>query len=156
MDRRELYFHKCLTDNFYALNPDGTPKWIYTADNFFSSPTIAEDGTIYCGSNDDSLYAFNPDGTAKWTFATGSNVVAGPAIGLDGTVYAGSNDDYRSSLGHFERPPMAHQVAHGQLLPRSIEGQDHIVPTRPDRQHITVAAGEPVGHHSGAEVHLAA
>ena len=58
-------------DNVYAINPDGSQKWMFTTgDSVESSPAIGADGTIYVGSFDDKVYAINPDGSQKWTFAT--------------------------------------------------------------------------------------
>ncbi|MFC1692079.1 PQQ-binding-like beta-propeller repeat protein [Candidatus Latescibacterota bacterium] len=72
-------------------------KFKYRTDGFihFSSPAIAEDGTIYIGSEDFNLYAVNPDGTLKWRYDTGaekgySPIWASPAIGSDGTIYVGT------------------------------------------------------------------
>lgn len=69
--------------------------WSYTAGANISpsSPAIADDGSIYFGSQDNSVYALNSDGSLKWTFATGDRVRSTPAIGDDGTVYVGSLDD---------------------------------------------------------------
>ena len=67
------------------LNPT-TGDWIY------SSPVIADDGTIYVGSYDNNLYAINPDGTQQWEFLTGSNVKSSPALGTDGTLFVDSAD----------------------------------------------------------------
>lgn len=51
------------TQYFYALNPDGTLAWRYqirTENNAinWSSPAIANDGTIYIGNNYGDLLAF--------------------------------------------------------------------------------------------------
>ncbi len=95
-----------------AVNPDGTEKWTFeTFSNehgraqIFSSPVIAEDGTIYFGTGvykvllwtlgTNVLYALNPDGTVKWTYpadaaeggSLNDQVFNNPAIGDDGTVY---------------------------------------------------------------------
>lgn len=69
----------------YALNPDGSLKWIYdpggpAPDEYYlgtieTSPTIGPDGTIYIGRGDGILRAVNPDGTEKWPFETISNYV---------------------------------------------------------------------------------
>ena len=81
----------------YAVNPDGTEKWAFTAHAsgapegglIASSPTIGADGTIYIGSYDDNVYAVNPNGTEKWSFVTGGVLVSSAAVGADGTVYVG-------------------------------------------------------------------
>jgi len=98
------------TDNFFAINPDGTEKWRYTREgmHFRTSPTIDEDGTIYAIGieitedlwnyaldSDDAfgypiLIALNPDGTLKWEFnARGltSGILYSPGLASDGTVY---------------------------------------------------------------------
>jgi len=119
----------------HALYPNGTLKWQASIDGG-TSPTIAQDGTIYCGYH--QLYAINPDGSQKWIFnlgegrsiregtpcnsaegiiyfsTYGNEVIAvnpngtehwrviltpycwsisAPAIGSDGTVYVGSTND---------------------------------------------------------------
>ncbi|MDP1553757.1 MAG: PQQ-binding-like beta-propeller repeat protein [Methanobacteriaceae archaeon] len=85
----------------YAINPDGTLKWQYTAQKgdytgFMTAPSVSKDGTIYVGGyfkeNDGYpgiLYAFNPDGTLKWSFTTARQVGINPVIGADGTIYFG-------------------------------------------------------------------
>lgn len=78
------------------IGPDTSDTlWTYTAgDNIlWSSPAIAEDGTIYFGCMDGYLYAINHDGSFKWTYATYGDVLSSPAIGEDGTIYFGSSDN---------------------------------------------------------------
>lgn len=102
-DHREL-------GQLYALSPDGTLKWVYTAPGkrpIRASPAIGADGTIYVTTKAywDSTaadprqpalcLAFNPDGTLKWSYEIAPsewNPVAqdsysSPAIGADGTIY---------------------------------------------------------------------
>ena len=69
-----------------------------------ASPAIADDGTIYVGTDqygasgvtpqpaDTSFWAVNSDGTRKWAFYIGDGVESSPAIGHDGTIYFGSYD----------------------------------------------------------------
>jgi outer membrane protein assembly factor BamB len=88
-------------NNLYAINPDGTLKWTYTAATpLDASPAIGADGTIYASSfgvlaGNDSfgyVYAVNPDGTLKWTFQTGFEVETSPAVAADGTIYVYCDD----------------------------------------------------------------
>jgi len=81
-----------LNDYLYAINPDGTLKWRYKADDslWHMCPSIDEDGTIYFGAWDGYLHAVNPDGTRKWRFKTNDNIVSDPIIGEDGTIYFGT------------------------------------------------------------------
>jgi large repetitive protein len=58
----------------------------------WSSPALADDGTVYIGSTDDSLVAVNPDGSRRWAYGTGGPIIASPSVGPDSTVYIGSQD----------------------------------------------------------------
>jgi outer membrane protein assembly factor BamB len=76
----------------YALHPNnGTLKW-KTNVHAGTSPTIGQDGTIYCGWKD--LYAINPeDGSVKWTFDVKGELGAStPCNSVDGTIYFGNYD----------------------------------------------------------------
>src|SRR5204862_317391 len=68
------------------------------------TPAVAEDGTIYVGSDDDHLYAVKSDGSLKWKLRLGAcdpngfgpessrcDVDGGPTIGPDGTIYVGGD-----------------------------------------------------------------
>lgn len=72
-----------------------TPLWEYpTNGKIDSSPTLAWDGTIVIGSDDNTLTALNPDGSRRW-FLQGNNWFRStPAIARDGTVYIGDWDFY--------------------------------------------------------------
>jgi outer membrane protein assembly factor BamB len=75
------------------LTPNGTIKWLYAQEgSSTSSPSIAEDGTIYFGDNDHIIYALNSNGTEKWRYMTGDIVMGSPAIADNGTIYIGSMD----------------------------------------------------------------
>lgn len=55
-----IYMGSAESDNFYAVNPDGTQKWAFQAGGIIdSSPAIGEDGTVYVVSSDRNLYAIN-------------------------------------------------------------------------------------------------
>jgi len=79
----------------YAIYPNGTEKWHWTASHFIdSTPAVASDGTIYVGSWDKCLYALYPNGTKRWEFCThhGGFVLTSPAIAQDGTIYIGNHN----------------------------------------------------------------
>ena len=95
----------------FAVNPDGTEKWrfyVKWGNDFWSSPVIDLDGTIYVGSArsqedsdyDGGLVAVNPDGTQKWLFLDDSGVTSTAAIGPDGTIYFGGNVGNPSGPGN--------------------------------------------------------
>jgi outer membrane protein assembly factor BamB len=64
----------------------------------YSSPAIADDGTIVFGSHDKSIYAVDAAGKIRWRRPTGDLVWGGPALGPGGVVYAGSDDDHLYAL----------------------------------------------------------
>lgn len=83
----------------FAFNPDGTLKWRFKVQDWIeSSPSIAEDGTIYTGSKEGRVYALNPDGTKKWEFVMGDGISGTPAIAKDGTLYIGSWDNHMYAI----------------------------------------------------------
>ena len=86
----------------WALNPDGTRKWIFQAGSEIKSASaVGADGTVYFGSRDRKFYAVRPDGQKRWEFQTGGWVDSSPALAHDGTVYFGSWDNnlYALSAG---------------------------------------------------------
>ncbi len=77
----------------YAVNPDGTQKWAYQAQNaVWTVPAMDGSGTTFWGSVDQRLFALNPDGTQKWQRTTLGYVTSSPALDTNGTLYAGSFD----------------------------------------------------------------
>ena len=83
-------------DNYlYAVNPDGTQKWRYKANDVIGeSPAINIIGVIFFGSYDNYLYAINPDGSLLWKFKTDNEIRTSPAIDGKGVIYIGSHDTY--------------------------------------------------------------
>jgi outer membrane protein assembly factor BamB len=78
---------------FYALNPNGTLKWVYPlSDSVYSDPAIGADGTIYFGCFDTNFYALNPNGTLKWKFLAGEQIYSDPIVGPDGAIYFGADN----------------------------------------------------------------
>ncbi|HEY2386790.1 MAG TPA: PQQ-binding-like beta-propeller repeat protein [Candidatus Binatia bacterium] len=73
---------------------NGIVKWTFDCGGAVrSSPAIADDGTIYVGSDDGHLYAINPTGSLKWKLAVGTGPVSSsPAVAADGTIYVGASD----------------------------------------------------------------
>jgi len=66
---------------------------------FYSSPAVGADGTVYVGSIDGYVYALKADGiTLKWKYQTAGSVYSSPAVGADGIVYVGSVDGYVYAL----------------------------------------------------------
>jgi outer membrane protein assembly factor BamB len=62
------------------------------ADDAWSTPAVAPDGTIYVGAFSGRLNAIRPDGKEKWHFEAGNQIKSSPAIADDGTIYFGARD----------------------------------------------------------------
>jgi len=81
-----------------ALTPEGTVKWVFTAQggggSVIPSPVIAPDGMIYLAVapyyNSSTLYAILPDGTLRWQVALSDPLIATPAVAAEGTIYLGT------------------------------------------------------------------
>ena len=76
-----------------VVNPNGTLKWsTLIASGVQSSPALAEDGTIYVGTDDGDLHALDANGNTLWSTFTGGYIYSSPVIGPKGTVFIGSAD----------------------------------------------------------------
>jgi len=76
----------------YALRPNGSVRFrLKMPRKVYSSPAIADDGTIYVGAQDDHLYAIAPQGAIAWRRDLGADVDCAPTIGEDGLVYVGND-----------------------------------------------------------------
>lgn len=79
----------------HAFKPDSSFAWPSVKAGgalSFSSPAIADNGTIYIGT-DTGLRSVNPNGTLSWMFTGVPGSMFGdssPAIASDGTIYVGS------------------------------------------------------------------
>ena len=92
-DDGTIYFGSMGSDRrLYALYPNGTKKWSYQVGlMIWSTPAIAEDGTIYVTSYDAKLHAlYSNNGTLKWNIGGGGSISSSPAIAEDGTIYFGA------------------------------------------------------------------
>ena len=114
-----------------ALNPDGSKKWSYnvkpilrckkgqeadclnidvwqSATAIDASPTIANDGTIYFGSDGKRYFALNPDGTEKWIFDGGDEWDNRAVISNDETLYVGPEGAFQGGLYAFSDSGTSH------------------------------------------------
>ena len=77
----------------YSINYDGNILWKISipSDEIFTTPLIANDGTIYFFSkefNGWNIYAVDAEGKIKWNYKpAGVMQLLGMNIGLDGTIY---------------------------------------------------------------------
>jgi outer membrane protein assembly factor BamB len=66
---------------------DGSVRWsLPLGDRVYSTPLVAEDGTLYVGSDAKKFSAISPDGHVKWALDTDGDADSGPAISSDGAV----------------------------------------------------------------------
>lgn len=76
----------------HAVKPDGTLIWrVQARRKCYSSPAVADDGTVYVGSQDHHLYAVAPEGKVRWRVDLGADVDGSPAVQDDGTIVVGSD-----------------------------------------------------------------
>jgi outer membrane protein assembly factor BamB len=81
-----IYVGSVYNRAFYALNPDGTEKWVFGLNNGAGeSAAIGADGTVYVTGN--YLYALSPLGTNLWSSDPLTFEGSSPVIGNDGTLY---------------------------------------------------------------------
>jgi len=74
--------------HFYALNRDGSEKWMFQTNSQYFYPAIGADCTIYFGE-DDSITATSSGGKLMWKLEIEGDVRGTPAIGRDGIIYVG-------------------------------------------------------------------
>ena len=89
----------------YNLSFAGTPTArvkYQTGGEVWSSPAIAQDGSIVVGSYDYYIYCLTSAGSLRWRYQTGStgnSVYSSPAITQDGSIVVGSKDGYIYVIG---------------------------------------------------------
>lgn len=75
-----------------TVSPEGEEKWRFEFSTYFMGvPSIAEDGTVYLGSQDRQFYAVSSIGKLKWRVPI-AGVNTNVTIDKDGTLYFGSID----------------------------------------------------------------
>ncbi len=72
----------------FCVDADGTDVWSYGMPTPADAPVVADDGTIYAGSEGGTLVALSADGQELWTAEVSDNIHS-PSIGEDGTLYCG-------------------------------------------------------------------
>jgi outer membrane protein assembly factor BamB len=86
--------------NMYAVNPDGTQKWLFEAERelagIWTTPCLSADGgTIYFGANKGGIYAVNTaDGSKRWQFPVYGSIYASSVLDSNGVLYTGSTIEH--------------------------------------------------------------
>jgi outer membrane protein assembly factor BamB len=82
-------------DAAFALNPNGTLKWVYRSIGpFWTDPAITANNTTYWGSLDLQVHALTAAGQSLWRLPTLGFITSSPALDNSGTLYIGSFDSY--------------------------------------------------------------
>ena len=70
---------------------DGTVRWtVSLGDRAYATPAVADDGTVFAGSDAKKVVAVSPEGKVRWSLDTDGDADTGPAIAADGTVVFGA------------------------------------------------------------------
>ena len=66
---------------------DGAERWkVDLGDRIYATPCVADDGTIYVGTDAKKIVAVSADGKVKWSLETEGDADSGPALSADGTL----------------------------------------------------------------------
>ncbi len=92
----QIYIPAADVPALLCRNQQGARRWEFFSpeeDDFGFGATIADDGTVYIGTETGTLFALTPSGTTKWSATFSSGIFALPALGLDGTIYIQTEND---------------------------------------------------------------
>ncbi|MDB4979759.1 MAG: cell surface protein [Myxococcales bacterium] len=86
-DERTLYV-ATLAGSLVALaRDDGKQRWTAAlGERVYSTPLVADDGTVYAGSDAKKLTALSPDGAVLWRLEVDGEADSGPVLARDGTI----------------------------------------------------------------------
>jgi outer membrane protein assembly factor BamB len=92
IDDAGIIYTVSLDNNLYAIYPNGTLRWKNNLGEAGTTPTIGNDGSIYCGYS--NLYAISPDdGNIKWSYDVDGTIRGGtPCNSIDGEIIFGTSD----------------------------------------------------------------
>lgn len=93
-DESRLYVAS-LDKKLHALDSkDGKEVWAFDfGERAYATPCVADDGTIYAGSDAKTLVALGPDASVKWRLETDGEIDTGIARAPDGLVVVASGRD---------------------------------------------------------------
>lgn len=86
-DERTLYAGTLAGSLVALAREDGKPRWsVALGERVYSAPLVANDGTIYAGSDAKKLTALSADGAVLWRLEVDGEADSGPALAKDGTI----------------------------------------------------------------------
>jgi outer membrane protein assembly factor BamB len=86
-DEQTLYVASLGGELSALARADGAVKWTLDLhERAYATPCVADDGTVYAGSDAKKLVAVSPEGRVRWSLETDGEADTGPVLAPDGTV----------------------------------------------------------------------
>lgn len=90
---------------FYALNPNGTSKWVFNFGSLLrSSPALLSDGSVVFGCEDGNLYSISPQGAQQWVFRANGPINSAPMVASNDLIVFGSDSGTLYRVDRFGQP----------------------------------------------------
>ncbi len=127
-----------------TLDPDGSPAWSCGPFQLkITVPCVADNGTIYVGSEDGHVYAISPLGRVLWNFTTVGPVRGSPSLDSNGTVFACTGYTNGPEDGHWEE--YEHQrlyaISGSGILKWYVEGRNFLASPSISKDNVFVTSG---------------
>ena len=86
-DERTLYVGTLAGSLVALAREDGKQRWTTAlGDRVYSTPLVADDGTVYAGSDAKKITALSAEGAILWRLEVDGEADSGPVLAKDGTV----------------------------------------------------------------------
>ncbi len=86
-DERTLYVGTLAGSLIAVAREDGKQRWTAAlGERVYSTPLVADDGTIYAGSDAKKLTALSSEGAVLWRLEVDGEADSGPVLAKDGTI----------------------------------------------------------------------
>ena len=86
-DEKTLYAATLGGDLFALAREDGVKRWsVALGDRVYSTPLVADDGTVYVGSDAKKLFAISAAGSIVWKIELEGEADSGPVFAKDGNI----------------------------------------------------------------------
>ncbi|GAC1542295.1 MAG: hypothetical protein NVS3B10_06730 [Polyangiales bacterium] len=87
LDERTLYIGTLAGSLVALARADGAQRWsVALGERVYSTPLVADDGTVYAGSDAKKLTAVSPAGAVLWRLEVDGEADTGPVLAKDGTI----------------------------------------------------------------------
>jgi len=86
-DERTLYVGTLAGSLVALAREDGKQRWsVALGERVYSTPLVADDGTVYAGSDAKKLTALSSEGAVLWRLEVDGEADSGPVLAKDGTI----------------------------------------------------------------------